>query len=243
MIAEKTNSKDVILDKFSQHYLRNINIQAAKEWIAKIWEGIREKWSNLISNITSFFKQIPTKIKEAIGNLAEVGKNLVKGIWNGISDTTKWILDKIKGFGKKVLDGIKSFFGISSPSKIFRDVIGKNLVEGLAEGIEENAILAINAAKSMAKDISDVDYRFDGFDGFYDKPDYDNLAAKMQNAVVQFVGETGRAIGESYSSTNSSVTNNNTSNNSYNPTLNFYQPVQTPSQAYRAWKKALEVKD
>ena len=214
--------------------------EAAREWISKIWAGIKEKWSNLISNITSFFKQIPTKIKEAIGNIAEVGTNLVKGIWNGISDATQWILDKIKGFGKKVLNGLKSFFGISSPSKLFRDVIGKNLVEGIAEGIEENSILAIDAAKSMAKDISDVDYRFDGF---HDKHNFDNLAAKMQNAVVQFVGETGKAIGESYSSTNSSVTNNNTSNNSYNPTLNFYQPVQTPSQAYRVWKKALEVKD
>ena len=217
--------------------------EAAREWISKIWTGIKEKWSNLISNITSFFKQIPTKIKEAIGDIAEVGKNLVKGIWNGISDATQWILDKIKGFGKKVLNGLKSFFGISSPSKLFRDAIGKNLVEGLAEGIEENSILAINAAKSMAKDIRDVDYHFDGFDGFDDNHNYDNLVAKMQNAVVQFVGETGRAIGESYSSTNNSVTNNTTSNNSYNPTLNFYQPVQTPSQAYRVWKKALEVKD
>ena len=70
-------------------------------------------------------------------NLGEVGLNLVKGIWNGIKDATSWILDKIKGFGKSVLDGIKSVFGIHSPSVLFRDEVGKNLALGVGEGFAD----------------------------------------------------------------------------------------------------------
>ena len=43
LIAEETKSKDVILDKFSQHYLRNINIQAAKEWIEEENNNVKKK--------------------------------------------------------------------------------------------------------------------------------------------------------------------------------------------------------
>ena len=72
-----------------------------------------------------------------LGNMADVGLNLVKGIWNGISNATGWILDKIRGFGQSVLDGIKSFFGIHSPSTLFKDEIGKNLALGVSEGFSD----------------------------------------------------------------------------------------------------------
>ena len=40
----------------------------------------------------------------------------------------KWVTDKVKEFLGKVVDGIKSVLGIKSPSKVFRDQIGKNMV-------------------------------------------------------------------------------------------------------------------
>ena len=63
--------------------------------------------------------------------------NLVKGLWEGINNAKNWVLDKIKGFGKSILNGIKSFFGINSPSKLFRDEIGSNLALGIGEGFED----------------------------------------------------------------------------------------------------------
>jgi phage-related protein len=62
---------------------------------------------------------------------------MVKGIWNGIKDATGWILDIIRGFGSSVLNGIKSVFGIHSPSTLFRDEIGTNLALGLGEGFSD----------------------------------------------------------------------------------------------------------
>lgn len=166
--------------------------EAAKEWITKLWEGINEKWNTFIDNVKSFFKKIPETIKSAIGNMDEIGKNIVKGLWNGIKDVTGWVLDKISGFGRSILNGIKSIFGIHSPSTVFRDVVGKNLVLGLAEGIEENADAAIDAAQSLADDINDVDFEMNPSE--IDDGDYDGIVAKMQNAVDDSTYSNGTAI-------------------------------------------------
>ena len=80
------------------------------------------------------FDKIVNKIKEIPGKMLEIGKNIVEGIWNGIKNATKWITDKVKEFAKGILDGIKSVLGIKSPSKLFRDEVGKNLALGLGEG-------------------------------------------------------------------------------------------------------------
>lgn len=82
----------------------------------------------IISSLFNYFKQMP---KMAL----DIGINLVKGLWNGISDVTGWVLDKIKGFGKSILDGIKGIFGIHSPSTEFAWV-GKMNAEGLIEGMD-----------------------------------------------------------------------------------------------------------
>ncbi|MEE3344407.1 MAG: hypothetical protein VZS44_09975, partial [Bacilli bacterium] len=58
-----------------------------------------------------------------------------KGLWNGISNVTSWIINKIKGFGNSVLKAIKSIFGVHSPSTEF-EWIGKMNVLGLEKGME-----------------------------------------------------------------------------------------------------------
>lgn len=118
--------------------------KAAGEWISKIWAGIQEKWGTLINNIGNFFRQIPQKISQTLSNIAQIGKNLVQGIWNGISNATQWVLDKIKGFGKSILNGIKKIFGIGSPSKETA-YFGEMLDQGLAMGIEDNTRPISNA--------------------------------------------------------------------------------------------------
>lgn len=83
------------------------------------------------------------------GNLARIGGDMIKGLWNGISNLAGWVMDKIKGFGKDIMDGIKGFFGIHSPSTVFAD-IGHNLDRGLAQGIEGSAGLVTKAIDTMS---------------------------------------------------------------------------------------------
>jgi phage-related protein len=88
-----------------------------------------------------------------VKDIASVGKELIKGLWNGIKDMTSWITGKLEGFGKSVLSGIKSFFGIKSPSRVFRDEVGKMLAEGMAVGIEDNADKPLEAMTDLSRDL------------------------------------------------------------------------------------------
>lgn len=104
--------------------------------------------------ITSAAKKIYNAAVDGIKGLPKkmlsIGKDIVKGLWNGISDMTSWVIDKIQGFSGDILGGIKKFFKIKSPSQVMRDEIGKNLVLGLAEGIEKTSYVAIDAAKKLS---------------------------------------------------------------------------------------------
>lgn len=85
------------------------------------------------------------------GNMITIGKNVVKGIWNGIGNTAQWLFDKIKGFKDQVLNKFKSFFGIHSPSTLFRDQVGVFMAQGIGEGFtNEMSSVSKQMNKAMA---------------------------------------------------------------------------------------------
>ena len=67
--------------------------------------------------------------------MAEVGSNIVSGIWNGISSGWDWLTGKVKSLAKSLLDGAKDALGIHSPSRLFRDLVGKMIPQGIGVGI------------------------------------------------------------------------------------------------------------
>lgn len=87
----------------------------------------------IVETVKSWFG----KLTEIPAQVLEIGKNIVRGLWDGISNMSKWIGEKIKGFGKGVLDGLKDFFKIKSPSRLMRDEIGKNLALGIGAGFDD----------------------------------------------------------------------------------------------------------
>ena len=111
-------------------------ISAGGDLIKGILKGIINSIPVLLNNI----KKICVSIIKIFANLGieiiETGKNLLKGLWQGIKDTKEWLLQKIKDLGNAVLDGLKSLFGISSPSKEFA-IIGKFSVLGYTEALDE----------------------------------------------------------------------------------------------------------
>ena len=100
------------------------------EWGVKLKEKATSAISKVCSSVVDGFKNLPEK-------LVNIGKNLVEGLWNGINNAKDWVLDKIKGFGDAVLGGIKSFFGINSPSTVMRDKVGVFLAQGVGEGFTD----------------------------------------------------------------------------------------------------------
>lgn len=106
--------------------------------------------------------KVVTTIANALSpnNLIQIGANLVKGLWQGISNVTGWITDRIKSFGKSVIDSIKGIFGIHSPSKEFA-WIGKMNVMGLAEGITKNKDMVTQAVNDMSNEAMNAMAGFD----------------------------------------------------------------------------------
>ena len=105
-----------------------------------LWElikGLGKVLVHLGVKIYEINEKIHEKFREGLSKMGEIGENLVKGLWEGIKNTTQWILDKIKGFGQSVMDGIKNIFGIKSPSRLMRDQVGKNLALGIGVGFED----------------------------------------------------------------------------------------------------------
>lgn len=150
-----------IIDKVVQAIVNNLPkiIEAGITLIVKLAEGLIQAIPqlnskipqiilSLINGIVSYYgklselgKNLLGKVKDGIVSgitgMFDVGKNMVKGLWDGINNAKDWILDKIKGFGKSILNGVKGVFGIHSPSRVFRDEIGVNMAKGIGIGFQQ----------------------------------------------------------------------------------------------------------
>lgn len=114
--------------------------------ISSLIKGIANFYSNMLEVGKILLDKVKDGIASGVSKMAEVGLNLVKGLWNGINNAKDWLFNKIKGFKDAVLNKFKSFFGIQSPSKLFRDQIGENLALGIGEGFTDEMA---NVTKEM----------------------------------------------------------------------------------------------
>ena len=71
-------------------------------------------------------------------NWGSVGINIIKGIANGLSSAAGVIVDAAKSAASKALESAKNFLGIHSPSRVFRDQVGKMMALGMGIGFEKN---------------------------------------------------------------------------------------------------------
>lgn len=97
---------------------------------------IKNTVSQIVTNVQTFVTNVVNKLKELPEKVVSIGKDLVKGLWNGISDKVDWVLEKIKGMGASIEKAIKKQLGIASPSKVFAE-IGRFTAEGFGLGFED----------------------------------------------------------------------------------------------------------
>lgn len=76
-------------------------------------------------------------MRNALSGIASVGRNLLEGLWNGISDAWGWVKGKIESIAGSILDTVKGIFGIHSPSREMA-FVGQMLDQGLANGIADS---------------------------------------------------------------------------------------------------------
>ena len=98
-------------------------------WGSQLAAQGRSAASQLVNAVTSGVAGLP-------GKMAEVGRNIVRGVWNGISNAAGWFKSQVRSFFSGIVDGAKSALGIHSPSKVFAKEVGKWIPPGVGEGIK-----------------------------------------------------------------------------------------------------------
>lgn len=118
----------------------NLGWQALKALVTKGWTALQGWFKGGISGIVNFFKELPGKLLNLATTwrekLIEIGKNLVQGIINGLKNSATAIVQAVLNLGGQIVDGIKDFFGISSPSKLMEQM-GIWVMEGFEIGIKK----------------------------------------------------------------------------------------------------------
>lgn len=171
----------------------------------------------VISKVTSWVKDMGTKGKQAAQNMfnsvknglsklpstmLSIGKNIVKGLWNGISGAANWLYRKVSSFVGNIVGTIKDALGINSPSTVMRDKIGKWLPPGIGEGFKVALPDTMDDIKSQfntnidklrgklhtlqvtgAEVSGGVDFNFDEFDTGGGSFDYKTLAEHLAEVL------------------------------------------------------------
>lgn len=109
-------------------------VEAGLRLIGGLIEGILKSIPNLLSKVNEAGNKLLKAFKDI--SLIDVGKNLLKGLWNGLSSMKDWVVEKVKGIGKSILSGLKGILGIKSPSKEFA-IIGRYSILGYTEALDD----------------------------------------------------------------------------------------------------------
>lgn len=126
-------------------------------WLSSAAQKVVSWGSDMVSKgrqaATDCLNAIVNKIKEIPSKMLSLGKNIVEGLWNGLSNAKSWLIDKVKSFGSGIVDGIKAALGIHSPSVVMMK-LAKFVPQGFGIGITKNTKYAVNAVKSMGGKIT-----------------------------------------------------------------------------------------
>lgn len=140
-----------------------------------IKSGLSTAWNSVRSATTTAFNAVKTSIGNALQNalstakskcseilsgmknvfsnvgstFSSIGKNIIQGIINGVGSMVSSLYDSIKSALSGLVDKAKSALGINSPSRVFRDMVGKYIPEGIAVGIDANTGEAESSVMSM----------------------------------------------------------------------------------------------
>lgn len=163
----------VVAYKKSETFRRIVDaaFRGVQKAASAVWNWIKGNWPLLLAIITgpigiairfvvkhfdsikAKVKSIPGAIKSAFGNaktmLSGIGRNIVQGLWNGITGLHGWLVGKVQSFIANTVPGpIRRALGIGSPSKLMKQYGGWT-AQGLAIGIGQETDRVRRATANM----------------------------------------------------------------------------------------------
>lgn len=153
-------------------------IQAGSQFVSNVGSAISAApgriWgvlSSAIGQAASFVWQMASKASQAgqqfasniintlsgiPGRVASIGGQIVSGIASGIAGAAGQVVSALGGVVNQAVEHAKSMLGIHSPSRVMRDLIGKNIARGVAVGIEDETATAVSAVRAMSAQVVDA---------------------------------------------------------------------------------------
>ena len=108
-----------------------------KQIPGKIWTALINAKDKALEGAKQIFDTIVNKLKELPGEMIEIGKQIVEGIKKGIEGAKDKLKNTVSNFANGIKNGLKSAFGIHSPSKLMKEEVGINIGLGVVEGIDD----------------------------------------------------------------------------------------------------------
>jgi TP901 family phage tail tape measure protein len=110
--------------------------------------SVKDGVGDVINAIGDFISWLGSLPGQALDWLLTTGENIVRGLYNGILDSLSWLKDKIIAFFSGIVDDVKDFFGIASPSKLFEE-FGGYTIEGFVIGVDKMQSTASAAMQAV----------------------------------------------------------------------------------------------
>ena len=166
---------------------------------------------------TQLFNSIVNGLSSLPSKMAEIGSNIVSGIWNGISSGWNWLTNKVSNLASSLLDAAKGALGINSPSKEFADEVGRWIMPGVGKGLDKSMPATLKDMKAKAGELVSA------------------MRAEMSASVGQLSVGASHAAGLRMAGAGTTVYNDNRmeQSNTYNV------PVATPSEVAKKQREAL----
>lgn len=122
-------------------------ISAVGSFASSMASGALRAGQQFLSNLVNTLASIP-------GRMASIGSQIVSGLVNGITGSIGRVASAILGGVNDAIAKVKNMLGIHSPSRLFRDQIGRNIGLGLAQGISNSQAAVMSSMNGMASDIA-----------------------------------------------------------------------------------------
>ena len=199
-----------------------------QELPGKIWDYLSQAaqkvvtWGTQLAQkgaaaATQLFNSIVNGLSSLPSKMAEIGSNIVSGIWNGISSGWNWLTNKVSNLASSLLDAAKDALGINSPSKEFADEVGRWIMPGVGKGLDKSMPATLKDMKAKAGELVSA------------------MRAEMSASAGQLSVGASHAAGLRMAGAGTTVYNDNRmeQSNTYNV------PVATPSEVAKKQREAL----
>lgn len=124
-----------MIEKFVSYAIDKLPdiIKLGLQMVIALVKGLAQNLPQLVTAVLDMAATIIETLVDSIPDIIEVGKDIVRGVWDGIKAMGSWIKEKVSGFFGGIVDNVKGVLGIHSPSRVFAG-IGGNMALGLGEG-------------------------------------------------------------------------------------------------------------